>query len=397
MKFNNTLATAITLALASASGSVLAEVTLYDYQEATSTYSDAYINGQFNATDGNGHGQTAYNADISLDVENVRSSPNRNLTTRFNADGTISRSSAANAGSVSNYIASGSATVDNYFRPNSKGAFWYGSGELGLKKDQEDPFSKIGVGLGYGRVVNVTPMAKAIRLVEALTIQGALKRTPAKATYQTIANIIARESEYKSRFGIAKYQQNWISDVEKTLVESGHLNGSLKAGGVIEARDVLVDERISTRKHGWLVRAGLGVVLSNFDGSDGGDPSLDVGAEYHRPLSNSTQFSNVASFSTIYGDDDASYRLANALSVTHEMSDKIDWENAWLMDYSKSGTDGAQDVTSNAVSSTLRYYLNNQLDLNITGKVSNTDDGVANNGNDDTDTSVNMGVSYRLR
>jgi len=397
MEFNNILTTAVALALASVASTASAEVTLYDYQEATSAYSDAYVNGQFNATDGNGHGQTAYNADLSLNVENVRSSPNRNLSTKFNADGSISRSSASGAGSVSNYLINGSATVDNYFRPNTKGAFWYGSGEVGLKKGQDKPFSKIGVGLGYGRVVNVTPMAKAIRLVEALMTQGALKRTPAKSTYQSIANIIARESEYKSRFGGAKYQQNWISDIEKALVASGNLNGSLKAGGVIQARDVLVDERISTRKHGWLVRAGLGLVLSNYDGSDGGDPSLDIGAEYHRPLSNRTQFSNVASFSTIYGDDDPSYRLVNALSVTHEVSDKIDWENAWLMDYSKAGTNGAQDVTTNAISSTLRYYLDNQLDLSVTGKIANTDDGISNNGNDDTDTSLNMGVSYRLR
>ena len=397
MKLNITLASAVSLAIVAASSNAIAEVTLYDYQEATSAYSDAYINGQFNATDGNGHSQSAYNADLSLNVENVRSSPNRNLSTKFNADGSISRASSAGAGSVSNYLVNGSATVDNYFRPNSKGAFWYGSGEVGLKKGQDKPFSKIGVGLGYGRVVNVTPMAKSIRLIEALTTQGALKRTPAKSTYQSIANIIARESEYKSRFGGASYQQNWIADIEKVLVGSGHVTGSLRAGGVIQTRDVLVDERISTRKHGWLLRAGLGIVLSNYDGTDGGDPSLDIGAEYHRPLSNRTQLSNVTSFSTIYGDNDPSYRLANALSVTHEVSDKVDWENAWLMDYSKAGTNGAQDVTTNVVSSTLRYYLNNQLDFNATGKISNTDDGISNNGNDDTDTSLNMGVSYRLR
>jgi len=391
------LALSVSIAVAAMATSAVAEVTLYDYTEATSAYTDAYVNGQFNATDGNGHDQTAYNADLNLSYEKVISTPDRNIGTRFNANGSINRASTQGAGSVSNYIMNGSVTLDNYFRSGSKGAFWYGSGEVGIKKGQDDPFSKLGVGLGYGRVVNVTPMAKAIRLVEALKQQGALRSTPSKATYQAIANIIAREAEYKSKFGFAKYEQNWITDIESTLVASGQVNGSLNAAGIIESRDVLINERISTRKHGWLVRAGLGIVLTNFDGSDGGDPSLDIGAEYHRPLNNRTQFSNVASMSSIYGDDDPSYRLTNNLSLTHEMTDKIDWENTWTLDYNKAGTANANDVTNNTLASTFRYYLDNQLDLNVTAKASKLDDGIGNNGNDDVDTSLNVGVSYRLR
>jgi len=392
------LALSVSIAVATlAATSAVAEVTLYDYTEATSDYTDAYVNGQFNATDGNGHDQAAYNANLNLSYEKVSSTPDRNIGTRLDANGSISRASTVGAGSVSNYTLNGSVTLDNYFRSGSKGAFWYGSGEVGVKKGQDEPFSKIGIGLGYGRVVNVTPMAKAIRLVEALKQQGALKSTPSKATYQTIANIIARENEYKSKFGFAKYEQSWITDIERALVASGQVNGSLNAAGIIESRDVLVNERISTRKHGWLVRAGLGLVLTNFDGSDGGDPSLDIGAEYHRPLNNRTQLSSVASMSSIYGDDDPSYRFINNLSLTHEMTDKIDWENTWTLDYNKAGTANANDITNNTLSSTFRYYLDNQLDLNVTAKASKLDDGVGNNGNDDVDTSLNVGVSYRLR
>ena len=177
---------------------------------------------------------------------------------------------------------------------------------------------------------------------------------------------------------------------------SGQVKGSLNAASVIKSRDVLVNEFISTRKHGWLVRAGLGMVLSNYDGSDGGDPSLDIGAEYHRPLNNQTQFSNVAHFSSIFSDDDTGYRLSNAMSLTREISDKVDWENSWLLDYSKAGDNAGTDITTNTLTSAFRYYLNNQLDLTLTAKASKTDDDLAN-GNEKTDTSLNMGVSYRLR
>ena len=394
------IAAALSVALLAVSGSATAEVTLYDQNEASSSYQDAYINGQLNATDGNGHSQSAYNANLQLDYDRVISSANRNLGMTFNADGSVSRGSASGASSDSNYLASGTITADNYFRPNSKGLFWYGAGELGAKKGAEEVFSKIGVGLGYGRVVNVTPMAKAMRLVEALRKQGGLSASPGKATVLSIAEIISRENEYKSKYRLGNYEQQWITDIEKVLVASGKVSGSMNAASVIEARDVLVNERISTRKHGWLVRGGLGVIISNYDGTDGGDPTLDLGAEYHRPISNQTQFSNVTKFSSIYGDGDTGYRLFNTMSLTHELSDKVDWENSWLMDYSKAGTVGniaGTDTTTNTLSSTFRYYLNNQLDLTATVKASDTEDDIANNGNDDTDVSFNLGASYRLR
>ena len=387
---------AVSAATMAMAGSAAADVTLYDYQEANSSYEDAYVNGQFSATDGNGHSQSAYNANIALDYDRVMSSAQRNIGLKANVDGSLSRGSGAGADTESNYIATGSATADTYFRPGSKGAFWYGSGTLGLKKDADDPFSKIGVGLGYGRVVNVTPMAKSMRLIEALQQQGALRATPSKATYLSVAQVIAREAEYRSKHGLDSYEQYWISDIEKALMASGQVKGSLNAASVIKSRDVLVNEFISTRKHGWLVRAGLGMVLSNYDGSDGGDPSLDIGAEYHRPLNNQTQFSNVAHFSSIFSDDDTGYRLSNAMSLTREISDKVDWENSWLLDYNKAGDNAGTDITTNTLTSAFRYYLNNQLDLTLTAKASKTDDDLAN-GNEKTDTSLNMGVSYRLR
>ena len=114
------IAAALSVALLSIAGTATAEVTLYDYTEANSNYQDAYVNGSFSATDGNGHDQTAYNASLALDFDRVISSANRNLGMAFNAGGTLNRGSAAGASSESNYIAAGSVTADNYFRPNSK-------------------------------------------------------------------------------------------------------------------------------------------------------------------------------------------------------------------------------------------------------------------------------------
>jgi predicted porin len=55
-----------------------------------------------------------------------------------------------------------------------------------------------------------------------------------------------------------------------------------------------------------------------------------------------------------------------------------------------------EDVTTNTLSSTFRYYLDNQLDLTLTAKASKVNDSIEND-NEKVDTSLNMGVSYRLR
>jgi hypothetical protein len=385
MTVNNKIATAVSIALLSVAGSATAEVTLYDYTEATSAFEDAYLTGSFNANDGNGFGQASYAATLGLDYSRVFSSADRNISVDADALGTIARGSDRGANSESAYRVGVSGQVDNYFRPNSKGAFWFASGSLGAQKDQEDFASDIGVGLGYGRVVNATPMAKALRLVQALRGQGSLKSVPSKAAHQQVASIINNEQAYKVKHGFDLYEQYWVADIEKALGQ-----GSLGAGAVIKAYDVLTNEFVSTRRIGWKVEAGVGVVLSRFDGEDGGDPSLRFGAEYHRPLNLKTQFSNEAELLTVL-DSDTAYGFENKMTLTYELTDKIDWENTWTLTQEDSGISGTSDTTNNYLSSVFNYELDNQLDLGLSATLTKLDDA------DDIDTSINFNVGYRLR
>lgn len=382
-----TLSTAIAAVMVS-SGSVYAEnISLLDYDQATSAYEDAYINGQFNLNSGN-QDQDSYNLDLQLDYERVFTSADRN--TKIDFSGETARSRGPNDGdkTVYSYQALGSVTSDQYFQADSNGGFWYGKGEIGARKDMDDPFTKLTLGLGYGRVVNATPMAKAIRLVEALQERGVLDAAPSRAAYQQVADIIAKEDEYRSRHGSADYQMMWIEDIAKVL------GTDVSVRGAIKAYDVLNNERISTRKYGWLVRAGVGAVLTDYDGSDG-NPALELGAEYHYPISNRTQFSEEVIFTAVLDDDDDSYHVKNRMSLTHEITDRVDWENAWMLDYSS--YDNSNDVVSNTLSSTYRYYISNTLSFNITGRLTNVEDDIDNNGNDETDKSLLVGLTYRLK
>lgn len=382
---------AIGLIISSASLPLLADVTLYDYSEATSAYEDAYLSASSNISKSRNDAQTAYDLKLKGNYDKVISTPSRDTTLKANADGLVSRSGTAGAKSNDSYTVGLSTTIDTYFDEGSKGAFWFGKASVGANSASDDLDTALGLGIGYGRVVNVTPMAKAIRLVEALQARGSINRKPSKATHNKIANIIAKEAEYASKYGRKNYQKNWISAIETTLQSAGVLSGNLNATGVLQARDVLVDERISTRKLGWKVRAGLNYVGSNFSGIKN-KPGLELGAEYHHPFSNRTQFSNQAVLSTVF-DSNASnaYKLKNNMTLSHEVDDRIDWENSWTMEYDK--VDGGSDVTTNTVSSTFLYELTNSLDYSVSAKIANTN-GSANDG---TDKSLNMGIRYRLK
>ncbi|MGB3916757.1 DUF481 domain-containing protein [Thiothrix litoralis] len=372
----------------------MADVTLYDYEQPTSAYEDAYVSGRLNVNSGN-QDQTSHDLNIDMNYDRVFSSPDRDINITGDLQGSSKRGSNAGDDTQENYIGTGAVGMNKYFQPNSKGAFWYTDGEIGVKKGADDPRVKVGAGVGYGRVVNVTPMAQAMRLVEALRDKNKLSGDLSKAEYNQIANIIAKESEYRAKYGAADYQQNWIADMEAVMKASGKTNGELGAVGILKSYDVLVNERISTRKYGWLVKAGLSEVLKDYDGGNT-KPALDVAAEYHKPLSNRTQFSNEASASAILRDNDKSYTANNNMSLTHEVSDRIDWLNSWAVNYDHNDTTG-QDTTTNAASSTYRYYLSNKLAFDTVAALTKVDDDIGGNGNDEVDKSLFMGVTYRLK
>jgi hypothetical protein len=241
-------------------------------------------------------------------------------------------------------------------------------------------------------------MARAIRMIEALRDRGSLTGDPSNGVYQAVALVIDKEDEYRSKYGSADYEQYWIADIETALKGSGMVagGGDLGAGAVLKSYDVLVNERISTRKKGWLVRAGVGMVFTDYDG-ESGKPALEVGAEYHYPLGNATQFSNEAIITATLDDDNNSYIFNNAMSLTNELTDRVDWENLWVFNHAETDADGVEDITTNTISSTFRYYLTNQLDLSLTARLQDLEDNIDDNGNDEWDKGVNMGITYRLK
>ena len=368
-------------------------IQITDYWVPKSEYQQAFLLGKFNSKTGN-QDTTSYNLTLEGNYDYNLTSLPRNWRVLLDGIANVSHGPNDEDKTDKNIIANAHANVDNYFKEGEK-LFWFGSADLGYLDDADDQFAKIGAGIGYGRVINATPLAKTLRVEEELREHGVVIGQMKDADYLAIARVIDRESEFRSRYGAEEYKSYWFGEIESRLKAAGVLkNGQLGASGAIHMDRVLDAESISVRKHGWVVRGGVGLVVQDFNGNKG-DPSLDFEWEYAIPNGYKGQFINTLNYSTVLADHtDQTFR--NTMTYTHEIGDRIDWENKWRAVFQVSGGN-ANDILTNIVSSTFRYYLTNRINLDATVAITNVEDDIDGNNNDDTDVTTFLGVRYRLK
>ena len=315
-------------------------------------------------------------------------------------DGNVSaaRGSTEGASSIVDNGFSISGSADVYFSQNTPKLFYFGEGSYAFQRSAVDDAIGLTVGLGYGRVYNATSLAKALQIQNTLNENALLTSDLSDDALLSLAAIIAREDEFRSELGADDYKGDWYSAMEQSLSDAGVLDGGdLSALGTFRIDDVLFNETISSRRHGWLVRIGAGFQASDFSGISDNDPKILIQGEYAKPYGLTGQLLNVTTYEPIFGDNTVQ-TLTNALSFTYELSDRIDWINTW--DLSVQQADDAEDTRfiSNLLTSSFLYELSNKLDLGLTVSALSTDDEpnlILDN--EDIAVSANLGLRYRLK
>jgi len=373
--------------------SLVGAIQITDYLDPESSYEEAFILGQFNSKSGNQE-QSSYDLSLKADYEKNFSSLPRSW--RFLADGStdISRGSNPAVEKQERSFANAHANLDMYFLDDHP-LFWFGSGDLGYQDSANNELVKFGIGVGYGRVINATPLARLLRVEDELREHGVVLGQISDPVYLDMARIIAREDEFRSRYGSDEYKSYWFEAIEEQLQNAGVLKtNQLGALGALEMNRVLSDEVIKIRKHGWLLRAGLGLIVQDFQGNHA-DSSIDIVWEYARPQGFKGQFINTMSYSKIIANESGRI-LKNDMSYTWEISDLIDWENRWNIIIDKTDKSN-KTTTTHKLSSSFNYYISNRISADATISAINTEDNINNNDNDETDIGTFMGVRYRLK
>ena len=391
---------------------------MYKRQVANSAYDEAYISGSFNAIEPAGNApndRLGYNYSLIADYEKSFSTLPRTWSYGVTLDALGSRSDQRtstvvgvdDAGvptttTISNDTNSdwgfrANGVIDNYFHESAYPmSFWFGQGEYESRDAREEDDVAATLGLGYGRVYNATPLAKVIRIVEELNNEGLLTGPIPDSIAIEAAEIIDREDEFKSKFGEDEYRPDFYAAIEEAIARSGSIrDGKLGALGAITMDDVLVDEPISVRKHGWVVRVGAGFQASDLSGLADNDPKLLLEWEYAKPYGYKGQFINTLSYEPVFGDNTIQV-VNNEMTYTHEVTDRIDWTNSWRVSYSDNDI---ESTTSHVLNTRYSFDLGNRLDyfvgLNLTQ--TDTDPNPPNSIGDDPEINLSSGFNYRLK
>jgi len=375
-------------------------IEMTDYKVIEGTYQESYLNGQLSVESGN-QDQTSYKSHAAARTKNIYTTApfSWELSGQFNVD--ASKGPSHGDSDENSYDGTLNSRVDKYLK-NDDTYFVYGGLDLGYRKqvtadNPDDLFAKISAGAGYGRMYDATPLAVALRIVEDLTKYKVINKPLSDKGYIALAKVIDLKEEYQSKYSETEYKKYWYEDMEKSLKKEGVLSSdALGAFGIVRINEIIDSEKISGRFHGWKVRAGLGQIISNYNGKSE-NATVDGEFDYGLPIGYESQFRETATISKILDDKaDIDYQFNNNMSYTYELSDRVDWENNWAL--SMDAYNEGDNVITNTLSTGFGYYLANRLKFSATLSLTKTDG--TNGGSVETPdwgTTFFTGLTYRLK
>lgn len=226
--------------------------------------------------------------------------------------------------------------------------------------------SDLTFGFGYGRYINATALAKAVRIENHLIRDKIISDFLPKDVMIAIAQIIEREYEYRTLYGEI-YETYLFADIEKEINKSNILiNDEVGALGFMRMRQVIfaINERVNQRYYGWDVSAGILFPLTNENKTKRGNPNLTVSGRYSIPISWSLQVNTTADVFTPI--DSSMFKTVTArvgLDFIYELSNRINF----LTNY-RLGIQKEKDVNTslvNQLSASFWYYLENNIYLTL--------------------------------
>ena len=269
---------------------------------------------------------------------------------------------------------------------------WFGSGGLTFDyaKSDSQPDISARIAGGYGRYIDATALAKAVRIEDHLLKENAIKDHLPKETMIKIANIIEREQEYKDLYGTT-YEVQWFAEIEKEIKDSGNLVGeNLGAIGLYRIRQVLfaINERVNPRYYGWDASAGVEKKLVDRYKSPLGPAQLSVAADYAYPIDWSMQANGSVKINTpVDSSFFKQFTITGQADYLYEMSNRINFTAQYNLSYLKpANLDG---ISTQALSAGFLFYIENNINYGFQASYTKT-------GTNDPVSSVSMTLQYNL-
>ena len=282
--------------------------------------------------------------------------------------------------------------VSKYFS-DSKGFFVNGAFTSTYTRQKEfgvenRPVINLFGGLGYGRQVNATPLAKALRIDDELRKSRVTSKYLPKTTMLNIARIIDRESEYKAKYKQI-YEAKIIEDIQKEIAASGVADPTMSSSmGYYRIQSVLFSRFDGTvnynftnpRYYGGDVRLGVSYqVLTRNEKIGTPNPAAEVRARYGYPIGLNHQvlfaLNGRTFFDSTFGK---TWEAEGAADYWYNMSNRVQFNAGYRLTLQRA----AQQVLVNGVFETVAedystanhrlfagfiFYLENYITLSLQG------------------------------
>lgn len=291
--------------------------------------------------------------------------------------------SEAARGDTTRYQYNFNSDISKYFS-DSKGFF--GNAALTstyLRKREfgvdNRPTIEIFGGLGYGRRVNATSLAKAIRIDEDLKKGGITSKFMPKSTMIAIAQIIDREDEYRDKYK-ALYEAKIIEDITNEVLNSGVSNfNNMSALGFMRIRDVLygTNQFLNERAYGGDIRLGISYeLLTRNEKIESPSPKLDIRGRYAYPVGINHQFSAFLNAQTPLDSNFFSLFTGNGgILYTYNLTNRISFNAGYTVTFNQilSGSSDSlgipigldKSAADHNFSTGFNFYIENYITFNI--------------------------------
>ncbi|MDR3609774.1 MAG: hypothetical protein P4L27_04380 [Ignavibacteriaceae bacterium] len=251
--------------------------------------------------------------------------------------------------------------------------------------------SNLQLGGGYGRYINATALAKAVRIEEHLLNEGVIKDHMPKETMIKIANIIERESEFQGVYG-ATYEKQWYEAIEQEIKASGLLVGdALGAIGLLRTQQVLkgINEIVNPRYYGWDLNLGVSFNLSKRDKSPTNSPALTVSGRFSNPIGWRAQIDAFASVGTPIDSTFFNQVITTAgINYLYELSNRINFVASYNLNYTAPAAGTA--YADHNLTGSFVFYLENYINLGINATM------VRNGQTKETDLNSSVTLQYNF-
>ena len=227
------------------------------------------------------------------------------------------------------------------------------------------PREDMTIGLGFGRFVNVTSLAKAVRIEDFLLSEGLLYDDLPAQTMIQFGQTIERESEFKNEYGDA-YKVHWYEEMTKLIQESGMLKGErVDAIGILRMDEVLFRQRVHDRFYGWDATVGTTIeLLTSYEEIRRQKPAADITVNYSRPLSWHAQWNERLTVNSPMDKKEfmKAYKLTLNSDFSYEMTNRIDFVLNHFILIEKSGQD-VSALFTNSLRISFVLFVENSVNL----------------------------------